>query len=504
VLKASLAYVLGTVGAGQPGAFEALERLYHELNWDNDRTLVVMGLSELGDKRAIPLLQQALADPDLLEFNRIEVYEALEQLGAETGITGRPLIEEQIRDSLNAFLKPEQLLQFVRETPRDQRDHPAAVAYQFTYFVSRAFLRWALRPLFVHPESAEATLDALERCAQELDFSQNVTRWRGFERRVAEYLAEKAGPNLRLSLQGSLTALRAYIQDEYDLSHNPNQLLSEARRLQQANPAAALAKVGEAGALALRGKHIWPRWSVELQPPACHWVHGLDCLIDEATAKRVLPWLSFAEEAKKGTAGLRLTVEPAPATKPQDKETLLRELFCGKDELRPGVTERFHAAGPAMVSYLRGVLNNRLLVNPRGRGKGWAPGHAARLLGELGAGEAAADLVGAVADMPAQSHLAVEAANALLRLGTVSLPAIEEYLRWSEQEDKKALLHTIASLIRSGKNDSATPSRIIDKESQSRLSQFEAQGRPVGRNDPCPCGSGKKYKHCCMRKNQKQ
>ena len=21
--------------------------------------------------------------------------------------------------------------------------------------------------------------------------------------------------------------------------------------------------------------------------------------------------------------------------------------------------------------------------------------------------------------------------------------------------------------------------------------------RPVGRNDPCPCGSGKKYKKCC-------
>ena len=23
----------------------------------------------------------------------------------------------------------------------------------------------------------------------------------------------------------------------------------------------------------------------------------------------------------------------------------------------------------------------------------------------------------------------------------------------------------------------------------------------VGRNDPCPCGSGKKYKHCCLRKD---
>jgi uncharacterized protein YecA (UPF0149 family) len=21
----------------------------------------------------------------------------------------------------------------------------------------------------------------------------------------------------------------------------------------------------------------------------------------------------------------------------------------------------------------------------------------------------------------------------------------------------------------------------------------------IGRNDPCPCGSGKKYKHCCLK-----
>ncbi len=28
--------------------------------------------------------------------------------------------------------------------------------------------------------------------------------------------------------------------------------------------------------------------------------------------------------------------------------------------------------------------------------------------------------------------------------------------------------------------------------------------RKIGRNDPCPCGSGKKYKHCCMRKERRQ
>jgi len=26
----------------------------------------------------------------------------------------------------------------------------------------------------------------------------------------------------------------------------------------------------------------------------------------------------------------------------------------------------------------------------------------------------------------------------------------------------------------------------------------------VGRNDPCPCGSGKKYKKCCLGKNGKE
>jgi preprotein translocase subunit SecA len=28
---------------------------------------------------------------------------------------------------------------------------------------------------------------------------------------------------------------------------------------------------------------------------------------------------------------------------------------------------------------------------------------------------------------------------------------------------------------------------------------LKVAGKKVGRNDPCPCGSGKKYKHCCGR-----
>lgn len=48
---------------------------------------------------------------------------------------------------------------------------------------------------------------------------------------------------------------------------------------------------------------------------------------------------------------------------------------------------------------------------------------------------------------------------------------------------------------------------IFDEETQKALykeqktsTTFRREGDKVGRNDPCPCGSGKKYKQCCMRK----
>ena len=33
---------------------------------------------------------------------------------------------------------------------------------------------------------------------------------------------------------------------------------------------------------------------------------------------------------------------------------------------------------------------------------------------------------------------------------------------------------------------------------------IRSERNPVGRNDPCPCGSGKKYKHCCMTKDRER
>jgi uncharacterized protein YecA (UPF0149 family) len=39
----------------------------------------------------------------------------------------------------------------------------------------------------------------------------------------------------------------------------------------------------------------------------------------------------------------------------------------------------------------------------------------------------------------------------------------------------------------------------LTKEAKNMHTVVRAE-KKVGRNDPCPCGSGKKYKHCCMNK----
>ena len=42
---------------------------------------------------------------------------------------------------------------------------------------------------------------------------------------------------------------------------------------------------------------------------------------------------------------------------------------------------------------------------------------------------------------------------------------------------------------------------IDASQGDAKTEPIRNRGRHVGRNEPCPCGSGKKYKNCCLRKN---
>ena len=67
------------------------------------------------------------------------------------------------------------------------------------------------------------------------------------------------------------------------------------------------------------------------------------------------------------------------------------------------------------------------------------------------------------------------------------------------------MIMTFANNIRIWENNGHTPHEIFETYEKRNLKPlpkkaFEIKKEKVGRNDPCPCGSGKKYKKCCLEK----
>ena len=61
------------------------------------------------------------------------------------------------------------------------------------------------------------------------------------------------------------------------------------------------------------------------------------------------------------------------------------------------------------------------------------------------------------------------------------------------------ILSGMANSTRLWSNNGYTPDELFDRYERKRLKRLPAKTVKIGRNDPCPCGSGKKYKKCCGR-----
>ena len=78
------------------------------------------------------------------------------------------------------------------------------------------------------------------------------------------------------------------------------------------------------------------------------------------------------------------------------------------------------------------------------------------------------------------------------------------------------LVMELSNNIRIWENNGYTPQEIFEKFEKPNLRplpdkpfDFNATNgidmktrKKIGRNDPCPCGSGKKYKKCCLGKDE--
>jgi hypothetical protein len=75
---------------------------------------------------------------------------------------------------------------------------------------------------------------------------------------------------------------------------------------------------------------------------------------------------------------------------------------------------------------------------------------------------------------------------------------IDELRHWAAFAEKPA--------TRSAPQPTPPPPHFAEFWEQSELvaAPMESRGRRVGRNDPCPCGSGKKFKKCCRSRTRSE
>jgi len=66
-----------------------------------------------------------------------------------------------------------------------------------------------------------------------------------------------------------------------------------------------------------------------------------------------------------------------------------------------------------------------------------------------------------------------------------------------ERDGLKDVHHETAKFKKEGAAETA---QWLYDEGHITTKTVVRSGPKVGRNDPCPCGSGKKYKHCCLNK----
>ena len=83
--------------------------------------------------------------------------------------------------------------------------------------------------------------------------------------------------------------------------------------------------------------------------------------------------------------------------------------------------------------------------------------------------------------------------------------SLGELTEEADKEELAALLISFHNSLRMWILKGHTPEEIVSGNLDPKESEKGAEERhgrkKLGRNDPCPCGSGKKYKSCCLRKN---
>lgn len=80
-------------------------------------------------------------------------------------------------------------------------------------------------------------------------------------------------------------------------------------------------------------------------------------------------------------------------------------------------------------------------------------------------------------------------------LDEADISAMDETMKQEAENQKRNMQLAHADL--QADNDENDQQASVDPQSGAKISPVKRDGPKIGRNQTCPCGSGKKYKHCC-------
>ncbi len=215
----------------------------------------------------------------------------------------------------------------------------------------------------------------------------------------------------------------------------------------------------------------------QLDVPLVQMLEGDDSISDDDILDRVLKAAEASYDAKIAIAGREAFGGFERSIMLQSLDTHWREHLAALDHLRQGI-------------HLRGYAQK----NPKQEYKREAFELFSALLDAIGN-----EVTRYIMTVRVQTAEQVEAAEAQM---ASAAPALEN-VRYQHADFDEALATVAdgAELETETAAASAAPaaagaSRVAPAAQSARVRQVQRFGEKVGRNDPCPCGSGKKYKNC--------
>ncbi len=195
------------------------------------------------------------------------------------------------------------------------------------------------------------------------------------------------------------------------------------------------------------------------------WLNDENELTEETIRARIVERAEQAYAEKEALAGSEVLRNFEKAIMLQVLDTHWKEHLAAMDHLRQGI-------------HLRGFAQK----NPKQEYKREAFEMFARMLGAI-----TRDVIGILSKVEVKANDDVE--------------AVEEQNRRSAEQD-----YQYQSATDNAPQETATPPPAQATAGQApgaagQQAPFVRDGRKIGRNEPCPCGSGKKYKHCHGRLN---